>query len=119
GRGFRALGKADAHRLLRWLPMSTADMLGEWFKSEPLKATLAAGGILGSFLGPSSAGSTAILLLLGAAHADPFATGWFATGGPRSVADALAAAATAAGVQIRTGVDVARIEIADEKATGV
>ncbi len=48
GRGFRALGKGDAHRLLRWLPMPIADMIGEWFESEPLKATLAAGGLLGS-----------------------------------------------------------------------
>src|SRR5262249_27965789 len=57
GRRFRALGKADAYRLLRWMPMAVADLAGEWFESEPLRATVAAGGVLGSFLGPWSAGS--------------------------------------------------------------
>jgi phytoene dehydrogenase-like protein len=59
------------------------------------------------------------MLLLGAADADPVATGWFAAGGPRGVADALAAAALAAGAEIRTSVEVARIEVADEAAAGV
>jgi len=44
GRQFRALGKADAYRLIRWMPMAVADLAGEWFESEPLRATLAAGG---------------------------------------------------------------------------
>ncbi len=89
GRGFRALGKSDAYRMIRWLPMAVADLVGEYFESEPLKATIAAGGVLGSFLGPRSAGSAAILLLLGAGEGNPIATGWFAIGGPRGLADAL------------------------------
>ena len=93
GRAFRALGKADAYRLLRWMPMAVADFAGEWFESEPLRATVAAGGIAGSFLGPWSAGSAAILLLLGAGEGHPVATGWFTAGGPGALADALAAAA--------------------------
>ena len=82
GRAFRALGKADAYRLLRWMPMAVADLVGEWFESEPLRATIAAGGVLGSFLGPWSAGSAALLLLLGAGEGHPVASGWFASGGP-------------------------------------
>jgi len=39
GRKFRALGKADAYRLLRWLPMAAADLVGEWFEDDLLKAT--------------------------------------------------------------------------------
>ena len=35
GRRFRALGKADAYRLVRWMPMAVADLAGEWFESEP------------------------------------------------------------------------------------
>src|SRR6185436_10378615 len=31
GRKFRALGKADAYRLLRWMPMPAADLVSEWF----------------------------------------------------------------------------------------
>jgi phytoene dehydrogenase-like protein len=119
GRAFRGLGKPDAYRLLRWMPMAAADLVGEWFGSEPLRATIAAGGILGSFLGPWSAGSAAVLLLLGAGEGEPVASGWFVAGGPGALGDALAAAARQAGVEIRTGVEVARIDVTDAAATGV
>src|SRR5258706_9907364 len=91
GRQFRALGKADAYRFLRWMPMAVADLAGEWFDSEPLRATIAAGGVLGSFLGPRSAGSAALLLLLGAREGHPIASGWFIAGGPGALARALGA----------------------------
>ena len=119
GRTFRALGRSDAHRMLRWLPMAVADLAGEWFESEPLRATIAAGGVLGSFLGPWSAGSAAVLLMLGAGEGQPVASGWFVAGGPGALADALEKAARQAGVEIRTGADVARIDVADRTATGV
>jgi len=119
GRAFRALGKADAYRLLRWMPMAVADLASEWFESEPLRATIAAGGVLGSFLGPRSAGSAAVLMMLGAGEGQPVASGWFAGGKPGALADALGAAARQAGVEIRTGADVARIEVADGAVTGV
>ena len=119
GRAFRALGKADAYRLLRWMPMAVADLASEWFESEPLRATIAAGGVLGSFLGPWSAGSAAVLLMLGAGDGQPVASGWFSVGGPATLAAALAAAARQAGVEIRTGAEVARIEAADGVASGV
>ncbi|MCU1382307.1 MAG: amine oxidase [Acidobacteria bacterium] len=119
GRAFRALGKADAYRMLRWMPMAVADLVGEWFESEPLRAAIAAGGILGSFLGPWSAGSAAVLLMLGAGEGHPVASGWFAAGGGDALADALAAAARQAGVEIRTSTEVARIDAVDGSATGV
>jgi phytoene dehydrogenase-like protein len=119
GRKFRALGKADAYRLLRWMPMPAADLVGEWFESEPLRATIAAGGVLGSFLGPWSAGSAALLLLLAAGEGHPIATGWFVVGGPGALADALAAAARQAGAEIRTGAVVARIDASNGAASGV
>jgi phytoene dehydrogenase-like protein len=119
GRKFRQLGKADAYRVLRWMPMAVADLAGEWFESEPLRATVAAGGILGSFLGPWSAGSGALLLLLAAGEGHPIASGWYARGGTGAIADALSAAARQAGVDIRAGADVARIEVESGAATGV
>ncbi len=119
GRLFRGLGKTDAYRLLRWMPMAVADLAGEWFESEPLRATIAAGGVLGSFLGPWSAGSAALLLLLGAAEGHPIATGGFAKGGPGAVADALAVAAREAGAEIRTDAEIAHVVVAGGTATGV
>jgi phytoene dehydrogenase-like protein len=120
GRAFRALGKPDAYRLLRWMPMAVADLVGEWFDSEPLRATIAAGGVLGSFLGPWSAGSAAVLLLLGAGEGQPVASGWYAKGGIGAVADALAAAARSAGAELRTSAEIAQVDVAaDGAATGV
>src|SRR5206468_11215320 len=95
-----------------------ADLAGEWFESEPLRATIAAGGVLGSFLGPRSAGSAAVLLLLGAGEGEPIGNGWLMKGGPGALADALAAAARDRGVEIRTGADVVQIDVDGSTATG-
>ena len=119
GRAFRALPKADAYRLLRWLPMAVADLVAEWFASEPLRAMIAASGLIGSFMGPWSAGSGAVLLWLGATEGHPIATGWFARGGMSAVSDALLAAARAAGVDVRTGAEVARLSVVNGSVTGV
>ena len=119
GRRFRALGKADAYRLLRSMPMAVADLTSEWFDSEPLRATIAASGVLGAFLGPRSAGSAAQLLLLGAGEGQPIANGWLPKGGPGALADTLVAAARAAGVEIRVNATVAQIEISGDAASGV
>ena len=119
GRKFRALGRADAYRFLRWMPMAAADLASEWFESEPLRATIAAGGILGSFLGPWSAGSAAVLLMLGAGEGRPISSGSFVIGGPGMLAEALAKAARQAGVEIRTNAAVARIEAEGEAVSGV
>lgn len=119
GRAFRRLGKADAYRLLRWMPMAVADLASEWFESEPLRAVVAAGGILGSFLGPWSAGSAAVLLLLGAGEGHPIASGCPVKGGTGAVAEALAAAARQAGVELRTDAEVAGISVENGTATGV
>jgi len=119
GRAFRALPRPDAFRLLRWMPMAVADLVGEWFATEPLRATVAAGGILGSFLGPWSAGSAAVLLWLGATEGHPVASGWFARGGIGAVTDALLAAAREAGVEVRTGAEVVRVNVSDGAVAGV
>jgi phytoene dehydrogenase-like protein len=119
GRAFRALGKADAHRLMRWIPMPVADLMAEWFESEPLRAAVAAGGVLGSFLGPRSAGSSLVLLLLGVTDAHPVANGWCTRGGIGAVSDALAEAARQAGAVIRTDAAVEQIEVAGDAASAV
>jgi phytoene dehydrogenase-like protein len=84
-----------------------------------LRAAIAAGGVLGAFLGPRSAGSSALLLWLGAAAGHPVATGWSAKGGVGAIGRVLSAAAEQAGVEIRTGTEVAGISTAGATATGV
>jgi phytoene dehydrogenase-like protein len=119
GRRFRALGRRDGFRLLRWMPMAAADFVGEWFETDLLQAAIAARGIHGASLGPWSAGSAAILLL--AAALDPLPGGGATTarGGPGALAAALAGAAESAGARIRTGAAVARILVRNGAATGV
>lgn len=120
GRTFRGLGRHDSHTILRVLPMAVADFVTEAFETDALQATIAWRGVRHSFLGPWSAGSTAILLGDGAGN-DGGAAGQtvFAIGGPGALSDALAAAARAAGVEIRCGAEVTAITSRDNRVTGV
>jgi phytoene dehydrogenase-like protein len=118
-RAFRTLDKADAYRLLRWGPMAVADLVGESFVTERLRATVAADGIFATRFGPWSAGSGMVLLLRAANEAVAPARSWFARGGPGAIATALARAVQKAGGDIRTSAPVGRIVVRDERARGV
>ena len=104
GRAIRKLGRKDMFRLLRWGPMAVADLASEYFETELLRAVIAARGVFGTFLGPWSAGS---------------ALASFAAGGMGAVTQAMASAAKAAGVEIRTGAEVIEIRVQNGTATGV
>jgi phytoene dehydrogenase-like protein len=123
GRSIRNLGKKDLYRALRWGPMAAADLVAEFFDTEPLRATIAARGIFGTFLGPWSAGSALVLLLRAAADpsSNPAPAGGvqFPAGGAGAITLAMAAAAKQAGAEIRTGADIAEIRVKDGVATGV
>jgi phytoene dehydrogenase-like protein len=119
GRSIRKLGKRDMYRLLRWGPMAVADLASEYFETELLRATVAARGIFGTFLGPWSAGSSLVLLLRAAGDAHPAGSAWFAAGGMGAVTQAMTAAAQAAGAEIRTGADVIEVRVNDGAASGV
>ena len=119
GRSIRNLGKKDLYRVLRWGPMAVADLVAEFFDTEPLRATIAARGIFGTFLGPWSAGSALVLLLRAAADATPAGSVQFPTGGVGAITAAMAAAAKEAGAEIRTDAAVAEIRVKDGAATGV
>src|SRR5207253_5841721 len=71
GKCVRGLGKKNMYRLLRWGPMAIADLAAEWFETELLRATIAARGIFGTFLGPWSAGSSTVMLLRAASDSHP------------------------------------------------
>jgi len=119
GRAIRKLGKKDMFRLLRWGPMAVADLASEYFETELLRAVIAARGVFGSFLGPWSAGSALVLLIRAAGDPHPAGSASFAVGGMGAVTQAMASAAKAAGVEIRTGVEVIEIHVKDGAATGV
>lgn len=119
GLSFRRLGKKDSYRLLRWGPMAVADLVAEWFETETLRAAVAARGIFGAFAGPWSAGTSAGLLMQAAMDGKAIGTSTFARGGMGALTQALAKAAQSAGVSIRTGTDVERIDTKEDKAAKV
>ena len=119
GKGVRGLGKENMYRLLRWGPMAIADLAAEWFETELLRATIAARGIFGTFLGPWSAGSSTVMLLRAAADSHPVGPATTVIGGVGALTQAMAAAAQEAGAQIRLNAPVAQIIAKDGAATGV
>ena len=119
GRRLRGLGKKHMLRLLRWAPMAVADLVGEWFETDLLRAVVAARGVFGTAMGPRSAGTTAVLLLRAAADADAAGTAAFPRGGMGALTQAMAAAARRAGAEIRTGAEVAQILVKNGEVRGV
>ena len=119
GRRFRSLGRRDGYRLLRWGPMPVADLVAECFGSELLRATVAAPALTGTMFGPRSAGSSLILLMRETHRQLAGGRPLRARGGPGVVTRALAAAAQAAGAEIRTGAQVDRINVENGRAAGV
>ncbi len=109
----RRLGKTDMMEVLRLMPMCTADWLGEWFRSDILKAALAAPAVYASGLGPRAPGTNANLIL-----GDCVATSGV-RGGPQALVAGLEAAARAAGVEILSGSEVREVKIENGAATGV
>jgi phytoene dehydrogenase-like protein len=120
GRYFRSLGAPKFHALWKLLTMSAADYLDEWFETEALKATKCASGTIGTLLGPRSPGTAYVLLHHYMGEIDGVFRAWgFAKGGNGSVSAALAGAARASGVEIRTGAPVARVLVTNARASGV
>jgi len=109
GLAFRGLGKRDEYRLLRWAPMAVADLVGEWFETELLRATVAARGIHGAFAGPWSAGTSLGLLWQAALDGSAIGSALYPKGGMGGLTNALASAAKAAGAEIRTSARVSQI----------
>ena len=120
GSYFRDLGPERFYGLQKLLTMSSADYLDEWFETGALKATKAASGIIGTFLGPRSPGTAYVLLHHYMGEIDGVFRAWgFAKGGNGSVSAAIAAAAREAGAEIRTGAPVARVLVSNGRARGV
>jgi phytoene dehydrogenase-like protein len=120
GRHFRDLPPQRFHQLYKLMTMSSADLLDEWFETDVLKATKAASGIIGTFLGPRSPGTAYVLLHHYMGELDGVFRAWgFARGGTGSVSEAIAAAARRFGATIRTEANVVRVLVRGGRARGV
>jgi phytoene dehydrogenase-like protein len=117
---FRGLSAEDRRNQLQLMTMSAADFLDQWFETDALKATMAASGIIGTFLGIRSPGTAYVLLHHYMGELDGVFRSWgLPVGGTGAVSSAIAAAAREAGAEIRTGVAVARIRTRHQRAIGV
>lgn len=120
GKHFRDLGEADFFMLYKLMTMSSADFLDEWFETDPLKATMSASGIIGTFLGPRSPGTAYVQLHHYMGEIDGAFRAWgFARGGTGAVADSIASAARELGVTIRNDTAVEQVIVRGGRAVGV
>src|SRR5918998_916139 len=102
----------DMARFIQLMTMSAADFLGQWFETDPLKATMAASGVIGTFQGIRSPGTAYVLLHHYMGEIDGAFRAWgIPAGGTGGVSEAIASAARAAGAEIRTQAPVAEISV--------
>ena len=99
---------------------SVGDLLGSYLEAEPLKGFLGFLGLTSVYGGPWSQGTGYVYSHHSWGEFEGrFGEFGFARGGMGAISEALAAAARARGVEIRTGAEVERITVADGRATGV
>ena len=120
GWAIRRLGREEMREFLRMILMDLADVLEEELSDPRLMGAVAFDAVLGTHLGPRSPTSLLALLhrLAGQADGVPAALA-LPKGGMGTVAVAIAAAARAAGVEIRTNAPVAKILVEADRAVGV
>jgi phytoene dehydrogenase-like protein len=119
-RAFARLPRAQQQTFVRLMTMSSAEFLDRWFETDPLKATMSASGIIGTFLGVRSPGTAYVLLHHYIGEVDGSFRAWgIPRGGTGGISEAIASSARANGVVIRTEAPVAHITTRAGRATGV
>ena len=117
---FRDLPPRHQGTFVQLMTMSAVDFLSQWFETDPLIATMAASGIIGTFQGIRSPGTAYVLLHHYMGEIDGSFRAWgIPRGGTGGVSEAIASAARALGAEIRTDAPVARIRTRNGRATGV
>ena len=113
--GIRALGRADFREFLRMILINIHDVVQDDLSDARLQGLLAFDATLGSWLGPRSPNSLILYLNRLAMGVDPL----LPKGGMGALADAMAKAAVAAGVDLRVNARVARVLVEGDRAVGV
>ena len=116
----KGLSNEHFEYLCKLMTMSSADFLDEWFEFEPLKATMAASGIIGTFMGPRSPGSAYIMLHHYMGDIDGAFRAWgFQKGGTGELSMTIARSAKHFGADIMTEAPVKKVITKNNKAIGV
>jgi phytoene dehydrogenase-like protein len=119
-RSFGRLTERQQAVFIQLMTMSAAEFLDQWFETDPLKATMSASGIIGTYQGIHSPGTAYVLLHHYMGEIDGAFRAWgIPKGGTGGVSYAIARAAQALGAEIRTEAPVARIRTRGDRATGV
>jgi phytoene dehydrogenase-like protein len=119
-RAFGRLTERQQAVFVQLMTMSAADFLDQWFETDPLKATMSASGIIGTYQGIRSPGTAYVLLHHYMGEIDGAFRAWgIPKGGTGGVSMAIASAARSFGAEIRTEAPVARIRTRAGRAVGV
>jgi phytoene dehydrogenase-like protein len=121
GRRFRGISSAEVAQLISFLTGSLGEFLDHNYESEKLKALFLANNVYGKHGGPYQPGTAIGLLfhlLSGGDHELQGFSG-HVMGGMGAITQALAAAATRFGAEIRTSTSVEQIEVRDKRVYGV
>src|SRR5215208_8351764 len=119
-RDFKDLPGEQQAVFVQLMTMSAADFLDQWFETDPLKATMSASGIIGTFQGIRSPGTAYVLLHHYMGEIDGAFRAWgIPKGGTGGISNAIGSAALANGAEIRTEAPVARIRVGGGRASGV
>jgi phytoene dehydrogenase-like protein len=114
------LSRRDIHDLVRIFTMSVADLLDDWFEHPALKGSIASTGVVGVWAGPRTPGTAYNLLHHALGEIEGISGGWgHVIGGMGAISMAIARSAEAAGAMIRTGAEVASIDIRGGQVSGV
>ncbi len=119
-RSFQQLPQRQQAVFVQLMTMSASDFLDQWFETDPLKATMAASGIIGTYQGVKSPGTAYVLLHHYMGEIDGAFRAWgIPKGGTGGISDAIGNAARALGAEIRTEAPVERVLVRDGRAVGV
>jgi phytoene dehydrogenase-like protein len=119
-RRFQQLPERQQAVFIQLMTMSASDFLDQWFETVPLKATMSASGIIGTYQGVKSPGTAYVLLHHYMGEIDGAFRAWgIPKGGTGGISEAIGNAARALGAEIRMEARVARVLVRDGRATGV
>jgi phytoene dehydrogenase-like protein len=120
GRRFQQLSADDKYNQVQLMTMSAVDFLDQWIETDVLKATMAASGIIGTFLGVRSPGTAYVLLHHYMGEIDGAFRSWgLSRGGTGAISNAIGDAAREAGAEIRTEAPIGKIILKNGQAKGV
>jgi len=119
-REFKNLPSEQQAVFVQLMTMSAADFLDQWFETDPLKATMSASGIIGTFQGIRSPGTAYVLLHHYMGEIDGVLRAWgIPRGGTGAVSNSIADAARSLGAEIRTEAPVTQLLTRGDEVTGV